>query len=50
MHFPSDLTKLLPNYVFLDCMKISAKKIYNSNRQVTWIIRNQLLSNNQTLC
>ena len=35
VHFPSDLTKLLPNYVFLDCIKISEKKIYNSNRQVT---------------
>ena len=26
VHFPSDLTKLLPNYVFLDCIKISEKK------------------------
>ena len=44
VHFPSDLTKLLPNYVFLDCIKISEKKIYNSNRQVTWIIRFYLLT------
>ena len=51
MHFPSDLTKLLPNYVFLDCIKISEKKIYEivivklHGLFVFTYLRNQLLSN-----